>query len=258
MQILALLLFALLPTSEKSLESAVSPDTSPQTPAPEVVLHRWTGAVSVGAVSTNGNTDTNSVSATADGEYRREKDRTTLGAFWSYQDQKNSTGGTDVTDRKTGGKGKYDYFFSKKVYGLAQASADNDYQADLKLRTTIGVGAGYQWREDAKIKFGTEAGLSEFSEDFYNSPDDDYLAARLAEKLDWNINKDWSIGHTAEAFPSLENADDLYTKIDTRLKVSLTKKMFAQLQWVWDWDNTPAAGKDRSDNRYALTLGWSF
>lgn len=260
MQIPALLLFALLPTSETSLEYATSPDPSPDTTpqAPEVVMHRWTGSVAIGASSTDGNTDTNSISATADATYRRERDRTTFNAWWAYEDQKNATGGTDISTRKSGLKAQYDYFFSKKVYGLAQASAENDLLADIHLRTTIGAGLGYQWREDAKLKFATEGGLSHVATNFYSSPDEDYLAARVAEKLDWNINKDWNFAHIGEAFPSLEDSDDVSTRLDTRLKVSLTAKMFAQLGWVWDWDNTPAAGKDRSDNRYALSIGWSF
>jgi hypothetical protein len=34
--------------------------------------------------------------------------------------------------------------------------------------------------------------------------------------------------------------------------------MFAQLAWVWDYDSTPSPGRDRSDNRYVLSVGWKF
>jgi putative salt-induced outer membrane protein YdiY len=202
---------------------------------------------------TTGNTETRSASATADGTYRREKDRTILGAFWSYQDDD-----TGVTQRSTGAKAQYDYFFSEKTYGLAQIRAESDYQADLDLRLIFGVGIGRQLVENAVHKFSTEAGLSWFDENYGNSPDQSYLAARLAYTWDWNINKDWVFAQNGELYPSLEYAEDVYAKLDSRIKVSLTEKMFAQGQWVMDWDNTPAIGKDRMDNRYLLTLGWSF
>jgi hypothetical protein len=40
--------------------------------------------------------------------------------------------------------------------------------------------------------------------------------------------------------------------------MNLTEKMFAQLGWLFTWDNTPAAGAERTDNLVLLTIGWSF
>jgi hypothetical protein len=34
--------------------------------------------------------------------------------------------------------------------------------------------------------------------------------------------------------------------------------MFAQVQWVMDWDNTPASGAERVDSLFLLTVGWKF
>lgn len=242
------LLFVFAPLLGAS-EPTVAP-SGLQDPPPQ---NKWTGSVSVGAVITDGNTETRSASATADAQYRREKDRTTLGAFWNYQEDDVS-----VIQRRTGGKAKYDYFFSEKTYAFGQISAENDFQADLDLRLIFGGGLGHQFVENEKHKFSAEAGISWFDENFGNSPDNSYVAARGAYTWDWNINKSMVFYHAGEIYPSLEDKEDVYVKLDTRLKVTLTEKMFAQLQWVMDWDNTPAAGKERLDNRYLLTLGWSF
>lgn len=222
------------------------------------VLHKWTGSVTLGAIITDGNTKTRSANAAADAQYRREDDRTTLGAFWNYQDD--STG---VLQRHTGGKAKYDYFFSKKTYGLAQASAENDKQADLDLRWTAGLGVGEQLIETADHKLSGELGVSWVDENFKEpavgpSIDNSYAAGRAAYAFDWTINKSWAFSNTGELFSSLEYGQDVNAKEDTRIKVTLTDKMFAQAQWVMDWDNTPAAGKERVDDRYILTIGWSF
>ena len=209
--------------------------------------------MSVGAIVSTGNNETRSASATGDAVYRREKDRTTLGAFWNYQDDD-----TGVIKRQTKGSAKYDYFFTPKTYALAQTSAENDYSADLNLRFIIGSGLGRQFIENTEHKFSAEAGLSWFDENYYNSQDANYLAARAAYTWDWNIDKDWTLFNAGAIYPSLEDSQDVYANLDTRLKVVLTEKMFAQAQWVMDWDNTPATGKDRLDNRYLLTIGWSF
>ena len=216
-------------------------------------MNVWTGAVNASAIFTDGNTETRSANAAADAQYRREHDRTTLGAFWNYQDDKSG-----VLQRRTGARAQYDYFFSEKNYAFAQTSIENDKQADLARRWILGAGAGRQFIEDAVHKVSAELGLSWFDEHFNNSADHDFFAARGAYKWDWVINKAWTFFHGAEIYPSVEDIEDVYAKVDTRLKVVLSEKMFAQGQWVMDWDNSPATGKESVDNRYILSVGWSF
>lgn len=216
-------------------------------------MHVWTGGVNGSAIITDGNTETRSANAGANAEYRREKDRTSFGAFWNYQDD--STG---VTQRRTGAKAQYDYFFAEKTYGLVQTSIENDKSADLERRWIFGVGVGEQLLENTEHKVSVEAGVSWFDEHFGSSPNADYFAARAAYNWDWNMNKDWTFFHGGEIYPSLENSNDVYAKLDTRIKVSLSDKMYAQGQWVMDWDNTPAAGKESVDDRYILSIGWTF
>jgi putative salt-induced outer membrane protein YdiY len=233
--------------------------SDPGEPAPALslqdkpVMHEWVGSVNAAAIFTDGNTETRSANAAADAQYRREKDRTTLGAFWNYQDD--STG---VLQRRTGAKAQYDYFFTEKMYGFVQTSIENDKQADLARRWILSAGLGRQFVENAVHKVSAELGLSWFDEHFNNSTDHDFFAARGAYKWDWIINKAWTFFHGAEIYPSLEDTEDVYAKVDTRLKVILSEKMFAQGQWVMDWDNSPATGKESVDNRYIVSIGWSF
>jgi putative salt-induced outer membrane protein YdiY len=246
---LTLLLSALpaLPTESQPLEAQA-------TPAPEVAKPKWTGSVSLGATYSDGNTDRRSTSATADAEYRREKDRTTLGLLWNYAEEQGS-----VTDRKAQGRIKYDRFFSKKMYGLAQTSAEYDWSASLDLRYTAGLGVGYQFQDKPSWKVSGELGVSYVNNDYVGTVDDtDYVAARAAYNWDWKPNTKYNLSQTGEIFPSLETADDVSARVDTKGRMNLTDKMFAQLQWLFQWDNTPATGKVRTDNLVMLGIGWSF
>jgi len=213
----------------------------------------WEGAVTVGVSLTEGNTDITKASAAVDASKKLEKERYTLGFSWNYSAE-NET----VTQRKTYGKGQYDRFVSEKLYWLVQGSAEADDAAGVDLRTTLGAGAGYQVADTDKWKLSGEAGLSWFNEEFEGSIESDYIAARLAYKWAYSLSDKWSFEQAGEIFPSLEDSEDVYSKIDSRAKVTLTDNMFAQAQWVWDWDNTPAAGNDRSDHLLLITVGWSF
>lgn len=227
--------------------------------APAPVTDKWTGSVAIGASYQDGNTDTRAVNANANAEYRREKDRWTATGYWNYGETKDQATNDYVLNARKAGLGlKYDYFFSKKTYGFANAGIETDKLADLQRRYFVGAGLGYQWREDDTLKWGSEAGAGYFTEDRYVDVDDDYIAARVANNIDWKINDKSNLINTLAAYPSLEDGDDVYGRSDTRFKTSLSEKMFAQLQWVWDWDNTPSAGKDRSDNTVTLGIGWSF
>jgi putative salt-induced outer membrane protein YdiY len=227
--------------------------------APQPAKNVWTGSVAVGATYQDGNTDARSANANALAEYRGEDDRWTVNGYWNYGETKDqATNDYVLTSRKAGLGVKYDYFLSEKLYAFANAGIETDKLADLQRRTFLGAGFGYQWQETDTLKWGSEAGAGYFDETRYESEDSDYIAARLANNIDWKINDKSSVIHLLTVFPSLEDADDVYSRSDLRFKTALTAAMFAQIQWVWDYDNTPAAGKDRNDNTVTLGLGWSF
>jgi putative salt-induced outer membrane protein YdiY len=234
--------------------SEPTPTTAALAADDKPVMHKWTGAVNAGATIASGNTDSTNANAGADAEYRREKDRVTLKFQWNYSEEDDV-----VSQRRIFGAAKYDYFLSEKTYALAQTSGEYDTKANLDLRATLGVGIGRQLRDDEKWKLSGEAGLTYFDEDYVGSADDsEYLAARLAYGVEYKAIKDWLLAQTGEIYPSLEDSEDVYAKLDTKARMSLTEKMFAQFEWIYSWDNTPATGSDRVDNLYLFTLGWSF
>lgn len=247
-------LLSLLLSATPALLPEVQPAPAQDKPAPAVVAPKWTGSVALGASYSDGNTRRKTASATIDAEYRREKDRTTLGLLWNYAEET-----TGITDRKTLGRVKYDYFFSKKMYGLVQASAENDYLSAVDLRYTIGAGLGYQFEETETWKLSGEVGVSYVNSDYVGTADDtDYISGRAAYAWDWKPNTKYNVSQVGVIFPSLERGEDINARVDTKGRMNLTDKMFAQLEWLYQWDNTPATGKVRNDNLVMFGLGWSF
>lgn len=248
-------LLSLLPTLSAVVASeAPAPSPEPAVPLPdeEASDQGWSGDFTLGASIASGNNKTKSASATFDSIWKGDPDRLTIGALWNYQEE------NVVTQRKLYGAAQYDRFYSEKAYGFAQTSGDYDYQADLDLRWIAGVGGGYQFLDDEIWKLDGELGVSYVKEKFRTGLDDDYPAARVAYSVSWTNGDRWQVSNSGEIYPSLEDANDVYARIETRVKVSLTEAMFAQLGWLMDWDNTPAEGKERVDHLFTLTLGWGF
>lgn len=235
-------------------------------PPPEQPV-TWTGSVTIGGSYISGNTDRRAMTAQLQATRRAEIDRIFVDASWDYAEDKKrddpltpaDESGWDLTQRRTGAGFKYDYFLTKRWYALVTARVLGDTLADLDLRFTSGVGIGYQWIETDTVKFATEVGISYLNENYRSdTPSRDAITARVAYRYQRQLAENTRLTHSVEAFPSLEDIDDVYFQASTQLENKLFGDMVAQLGWVWDYDNTPAPGRERSDHRLTLSFGWAF
>lgn len=251
MTFLATLLAAALATGDVSAPTAPvsSQDTPPEFP-------HWSGALTFGALWTAGNTETTTINGNFNAQRRGEKDRWTFDLYGNYGTT--DPGGIETTNN-SGGGAKYDYFQTEKLYWYGNTQAKVDHVADLNLRYIAGAGAGYQWFETEKAKWGTELGLSYVDEDFEDdSADADFASVRVASNYARNLSTTTTFEQVAEAFPSLDDSDDFVAKVDNRLKLNITGKWIAQIQYVLDFDNSTPTGIKEADHRVVLSVGWNF
>jgi putative salt-induced outer membrane protein YdiY len=219
----------------------------------------WTGSIVVNGLLSQGNTSSEQLGANLDITRRTEDDRITLGAGYLYGRQK-VAGVTSTTDNNWFIAGKYDYFFTTKLYGYANARVEKDTVQNLNIRVTPGVGGGYQWIEAPDFKFNTEAGVSWVYEDFSTEPTpEENVSIRLAYHLEKGFDDDkFKITNNLQYFPSVQDMHDYLLLFDAGLRVALTKTMFSEIKTEVDYDNTPAPGSKRTNVKYILGVGWTF
>ncbi len=218
-----------------------------------------TGDITLSASVNRGNTRNQSFRADIDAVRRTEIDRITLDAGWAYASNRPEGSNDDeLTERNVFAAAKYDYFFSERWFGYAQNRAEGDSFQDLELRYTAGVGVGYQWYEEPDLKLYTEGGPSYFYEDFDDEDPKDYLAARLAYRIDVRLIDELKLVHNLEWYPSLENADDQFVRFDATLRYPFGSQLTGTAGIDYEWDNTPADGKRRTDVKYIFGIGYSF
>jgi putative salt-induced outer membrane protein YdiY len=220
---------------------------------------KWTGSVVAGGVVNRGNTDTESLNVAVDAQRRGEDDRVSTNAGYVFSRQKDPSTGDESTSADSWfAAGKYDYFFSDKLYGLASLRADHDRIADLNLRLTPSLGVGYQWVERPDLNFTTEAGLAWVFENYDPGDTDNHAAARLAYHFDTKFNERVAFLHNVEYLPSVEDGADFNVNADAAVRASLTKTMFTEFKFEWRYDATPAPDAQKNDLRYMLGVGWTF
>lgn len=221
---------------------------------------KWTGEVSAGYTSTAGNTSTETITGSANAKKRTEKDRKTVSADFARGRQEDpDTGRKNKTEDWWRTKAKYDYFFTKKLYGYLDGRYETDEIAELDYRAIMGTGYGYQWIESERMNFSTEGGLAYKIEEYGNSTGkNDEISVQLGYNFDKKLGKGFEFIHDLTYYPSTEDFSDYFLTSTGELRANLTEKVFTNFKAVLNYDSTPAQGKHKTDTKYIWGIGWKF
>ncbi|MBN2021000.1 MAG: DUF481 domain-containing protein [Sedimentisphaerales bacterium] len=223
-------------------------------------IPKWHGEVSGAWVSTHGNTNTDTQSLSVKLTKRTENDRTLLSTDYMRGKQEDpDTGEKEITQDEWKMRGKYDYFFTKKMFGFLDGRYERDRIAELRRRVVVGAGVGYQWVESEPFNFSTEAGIASRYEAYYNDTDSSSeISAQLGYHLDKKINKTLTFINDLTYYPSLEKFSDYYLTTTAELRAKITEQFFTNFKVVFDYDVTPAEGAGSTDVKYILGVGATF
>jgi len=213
-----------------------------------------TGRINVGASDSSGNTEVTRIYGDAEMIARKARDRYTLGGRGNYTEDR----GTETESNATV-YGKYDRFLSEKWYLYANTSFENDKFKDLQLRSTLGVGTGYQFFDTPRTSLSLEGGLDYVHTDFYTQPSDEYPAARVSTRFAYWLWQDIvQFFHDNSVYMSLEAAEDAFARTQTGLRFPLRNNFLASAQLNLDWDGNPAPGRKSIDQTVILSLGYRW
>ena len=221
---------------------------------------RWKGSVTAGATFARGNTHSDTASADAEAQLRREGDRFSVSAGYRFDKKRDqSTGQDDTTEDKWFIRGKYDYFLNEKLYLYVNSFYEKDRISNLDMRFSVGSGAGYQWIERDDLNFNTEGGPSWVYER-YTDPDqsESQIAIRLAYHLDKTLYEKVKAFHNVTFLPSTERSDIYLVYADAGLQTKLIGSWIMELKAELEHDSQPAKDQDKSDYRYILGVGVTF
>ena len=214
---------------------------------------KLTGNFTVGGTSQSGNTDRASASVGAEASIKSDNDRFSLRFLFNYGQDKGQE-----TVNNTYLSLKYDYFFTKKFYGLLALELLKDRFVDLNLRTIVGPGVGYQVWDDPTKFLLFEAGVTYFSEDHINNPHKDWAAARLAGNFRYRFFKIITFADLIEIYPNLSHGGEYTLRNEASLISPLGAAWSLKLSNIWRRDSDPAPGIQKDDLTYILGLQYSF
>jgi len=220
----------------------------------------WSGDIKFGGLLIRGNTSSETVNFGMDVARTTEKDVISFGASYLYGRTKDRTTGLHTTTADNWQADlKYEYNFTKKFYGFAEAAVSRDRLAFLDLRFNPSAGVGYRWFTKPNFTFATEGGIAWLYQHYTNStPTREDVALKLAYHLTTKFNDYVSLLHDLEYFPSVENGSVFVVTTDLGLRAALTTHFFTEFKFVLDYDSQPAVGALKTNTRYELNVGYSI
>jgi putative salt-induced outer membrane protein YdiY len=221
----------------------------------------YSGSVVGAYAQTTGNSQLRNASLLGDFVARSEQLRLSINGRYVYGENDNT-----LVARNARGTIKLDFFMTQRFYWFASAYFENDRFQDLKMRTALATGPGYQFIERGDFSgilkdmtFYTEAGVAYFNEDFRLADDKSSIRARISMKLNWPLWDDrMTLYHYNEIFPSLQNSSDFFLTMDNGVRFKIWDGFASGFQVTTRYNNNPARGTGDTDNLYLATLGYNF
>ena len=221
----------------------------------------YQGSVNGAYSQTTGNSHLRNASLLGDLVARSEQLRLSINGRYVYGEQDGT-----ISARNARGTIKLDFFITKRFYWFASSYFENDRFQDLKMRTALASGPGYQILERGDLggifkdmTFYAEGGIAYFNEDFRNAPDRSSTRARISAKWNWPLfDESVTLYHFDEVFPSLEDTADYFLTMDNGIRFKLFDGLVSGFQVTTRFNSRPAAGTGDTDNLYLWTLGYSF
>lgn len=239
---------------------ATPPAATAASPSPsESPTEHWQGDVNFGLSLADGNSEFRSYSLTASGKRRDGDNRWSGKAFLHFAEEfDNDSRRFETSEDRKGLSAGFDRFITQRLYYLLQGALESDQQAEVDLRSTLGLGLGYQLFADDGFEYSIEGGLAHIREEFEQPPDEEYPAALLSHDLSYSINPHTQLTHSAELYPSLEDSSSAYGSAETGITFSLSERSRASLNWEVNWDDSPTANQKSTDHRLGVSLGLQF
>lgn len=162
---------------------------------------------------------------------------------------------TETSTDNTKAELKYNHLFSERAYGLVALSAFRDELAEIKYRILTGPGLGYFLVRNEDWSLAVEAGISYLLEEVDNESDN-YAVFRFAQIYERDLSENASVWQNLEYLPESGDFENYLLNFEIGAQAKLNGNLSLRVVLTQRYDNTPAAGNERSD--WSLVSGISY
>lgn len=170
-----------------------------------------------------------------------------------------SIGGQTVTSKWIASAHVDRFVVDPKHFQYLRGSVQHDRFTDIRLRTALGGGYGWQLIDTDSTKLSIRGGLDVVSVQRYANPGERYPA------FGWGLRAShWLWGHRVEAFHvqdgywNLKHRSNVTLRTRTGLRVPIAEGLLANAELDVDWERHPPPGVKPTDSTLLFGLGYEW
>jgi putative salt-induced outer membrane protein YdiY len=219
--------------------------------------YRYSGRANLALSNTSGNSNNQMLHLDGEVQKRARDYRITLGGEANRSEDNNIRSASNSRLYTS-----YDSFYTKSNFVYVRGALENDRFKDIKLRSLVGVGYGYQIFETEKTRLSVRGGPDYVNVDRYIAESESFPA------LGWNVDflhqltyfptMPMEIFHVQDGYRGFNSEGDILLKTRTGLRIPLNKGFVATIQYNLDWEKNPAPGRKSFDRQLLIGLGYAF
>ncbi|MEK7884279.1 DUF481 domain-containing protein [Methyloversatilis sp. NSM2] len=155
--------------------------------------------------------------------------------------------------------GNYDHFIDDDNFIYSRLSLEQDKFKDIRQRSTVGAGYGWQLYNDETTQLSLRTGLDYVNLDRMAGEDEDYPALGWGVRAKhWILDRRAELFHDQDGFWSIADPDFLTVRTKTGVRLPIAGGITASAQVNADWERTPAPGRKATDTTLLLGLGYAW
>ncbi|MEM6674704.1 MAG: DUF481 domain-containing protein [Planctomycetota bacterium] len=224
----------------------------------------WSGGITAGAVTRNGNTKQTDFSLLGIATRETAQTRWTNTYAGAYSEAQGARTANNHRIRSV-----YDIFLTPRFF-LTLPSIDvfRDEFQNIDIRITPSAQLGYEVVDTANHSWRVAAGPAYQYTKFDSAPageddEDSSFAAIFSSFYTWDITADVAFGFDYQITAPIPDTDEYNHNLILRLGVDLINDLTFNVAFVWDRVNKPVADADgnvpvEDDYRTTIGLGWQF
>jgi putative salt-induced outer membrane protein YdiY len=220
---------------------------------PPLLTHK--GNLRIAAEDATGNSNINKYNVDGRAELRYSESRHTLALLY----QEEEADGASTRNMWRSGY-QYDQFFTEQWFTTGVAFYEEDEFRELDRRTSVGLGMGYQFLDNAYFSLLGKGTLNYVDERFTNG------VARSAPAVLWNLDFGWRFNeegmelfHRHALLQATDETKDWEVSTVTGFKYPINGHFSSIIQLEFDYDNLPAEeAVDKKDQKWSIGLNYDW
>lgn len=209
-----------------------------------------TGAASIGVAK--GNADSVNYALNTLAKYKNGDSEGHIGGDFFFSEDND-----DTTTNSLRFFSKYTRLLGDRFHIGAFGTFLSDEVADLDYRFDAGITLGYHFIKNDSTKLSFELGPG-YTWEEQGALSDHYFSLRLAQLFEHKLNKDLKIWQSAILTPEASEFKNTLFITEAGLEILLTREWSLRTSLRYQYDNTTANGRDKSDVLLLTGLSYSL